>query len=151
MIQYPEGLPLPSQDGYGFRAKSPMLRSTMLSGRSRQRRQYQSVPTETPVAWLFTETQAQLFESWFEEVLVSGSQWFEMSLQTPQGLRLYRARFADMYEGPLLTGFNKWRVRARLELFERPILRDGWAVYAPQFMLYMAEIDQAVNSDWPEA
>lgn len=151
MIQYPEGLPLPTRDGYGFSAVSPILRTRMQSGRSKQRRQYQSTPTAGSVSWVFTEGEAQLFESWWEEVLVSGTEWFEMSLQTPQGLQPYRCRFTDIYDGPTLFGFNLWRISAVLELFERPILRGGWAIHAPQFILYGDLLDKAINKEWPEA
>lgn len=150
MIQYPEGLPLPQRDGYGFTPGSALLRTQMQSGRARQRRQYASVPTVAAVRWRLNDVQAQLFESWFEEVLNSGAEWFECPLKTPQGRMLYRARFVDVYTGPTLIG-HSWDFEAQLELWEKPVLRGGWAVYAPSFMLYMGQIDKALNQEWPEA
>ena len=149
MIQYPEGLPLPQLDGYGFSPTSAVVKTQMRSGRVRMRRQYASVPTWAPVRWQFTPTQAQLFEAWYEEVLVSGTQWFEMPLQTPQGLANYRARFSDIYQGPDLVGADSWRFSATLELFERPLAPPGWATIAPEFILHMDKVDIAANKSWP--
>ena len=55
MIAYPEDLPEPQRDGYGFQAVSPLARSEFQSGRTRQRRRFTSVPTVATVTWLFTE------------------------------------------------------------------------------------------------
>jgi len=93
--------------------------------------------------------EAQTFEAWFEEVLVSGSQWFEVELRTPQGLLPYKAHFKDIYEGPILFGVDRFMFTATLQLWERPILTGGWAIYAPEYLLNMNLIDLAVNKDWP--
>ncbi|KAA5841986.1 hypothetical protein F2A38_15755 [Pseudomonas chlororaphis] len=150
MIQYPKELPSPLREGYGFTPVSPLLRTKTQTGRAIQRRKYSSVPTEAAVSWVFNSSEAQLFESWFEEVLISGSKWFECELRTPQGLMPYRARFIDIYSGPKLFGVDHWRFTADFELFERPILLGGWAVYAPEFIAGMNIFDIAMNFDWPE-
>ena len=151
MIQYPEGLPYPEQTGYGFTPTSPIKRTAMQSGRSRTRRNYASVPTTASVSWSMNAVQAQLFESWFEDALISGTQWFECPISSPQGDKLYRCKFVDIYNGPAYDGPGQWRFTALLELFERPVLKGGWAVYAPSFMLYMSQLDKALNQEWPEA
>lgn len=151
MIQYPEGLPYPERSGYGLTPESPSIRTPMQTGRARVRRYYQSVPTVASVSWDMSSAQGQLFESWFEEALNSGTEWFECPLSTPAGDRLYKCRFVGIYNGPSEYGYDHWRFTASLELFERPILKGGWALYAPQFMLYMSEIDIAINQTWPEA
>ncbi|NWF10183.1 MULTISPECIES: hypothetical protein [Pseudomonas] len=149
MKKYPEELPLPVADGYGFKPVSPFMRTKMNTGRSRQRRAYSSVPTELTADFLFEDDmQTQLFESWFEEVLTSGVDWFECELKTPQGIRPYKVRFTDIYEGPTLDG-GHWRFRAPIELLERPILTGGWALYAPDYIAAMNLIDLAINRDWP--
>jgi len=150
MIQYPEGLPLPLRDGYGFDPVDSKLRTEMVTGAARQRRQYQSTPTYPSVRWLLTDAQAQLFQSWYEEVLISGVKYFEMRLKTPQGLQPYKVRFVGTYDGPNLDA-HYWRFSATLELYKKPILLGGWALYAPDFMRYMSEFDIAVNKTWPEA
>ncbi len=150
MKKYPADLPMPVADGYGFKPVSPFRRTKMNTGRSRQRHAYSSVPTELTADFFFEDDmQAQLFESWFEDVLASGIEWFESDLKTPQGILPYRARFTDVYEGPTLDG-GCWRFRAPLELWERPILTGGWAVYAPEYILGMNILDLAINKDWPQ-
>ena len=151
MIQYPKGLPLPQRSGYGFTPVDPVARTDMQSGRARYRRRYASAPTVASVAWIFSAAQAQLFEAWFEDVLISGVEWFEMTLQTPQGLMPYKAHFAGIYDGPVLDGVSYWHFSAKLELWERPILRGGWAVYAPDYITNMAIFDIAINREWPSA
>ena len=96
MIAYPEFLPEPQRDGYGFQPVSPMARSELQSGRARQRRRFTSVPTVASVTWLMDDTEAQLFEGWFEHILLSGSLWFQCPLKTPLGMDEHRARFVDI-------------------------------------------------------
>ena len=149
MIQYPKELPYPLRDGYGFSPTSPVKRTVMQTGRSRYRRNYASTPTEAVVTWNMDESEAQYFEAWFEDVLISGSQWFEVELRTPQGLLPYKAHFKDIYDGPELFGVNRFTFNATLQLWDRPILIGGWALYAPQYILHANLLDFAVNRDWP--
>lgn len=149
MIQYPKELPYPLRDGYGFNAVSPMKATSMQTGRTRYRRKYSSVPTDAKVSWNMDELEAQYFESWYEEVLVSGSLWFECELRTPQGLMPYKAHFKDIYDGPVLFGVNRFSFSATLQLWERPILTGGWAIYAPEYILHMDILDLAINAEWP--
>jgi hypothetical protein len=151
MIEYPQGLPYPLRDGLSLQTVDPALRTQMQSGFARQRRQYTSTPTMSSVSWQLTEQQAVLFEAFFEEVLVSGSLWFECPMKTPMGAREYIARFAGMYSGPVLVPHNRWRISATLELRERPILRGGWALYAPDYILGSDLMDIAMNEKWPRA
>ncbi|WP_394243884.1 hypothetical protein [Halopseudomonas laoshanensis] len=151
MIQYPEGLPLPQRAGYELQPVSPMKRTPNMAGRARQRPNKRSTPVELPLTWKFNNVQAQLFESWWEEVLVSGTAWFEMRLKTPQGLQPYKCRFMDVCSGGKLEGVSRWEYTAPIEMYKRPILLGGWALYAPQFMLYMKEIDIVCTRTWPEA
>jgi hypothetical protein len=150
MIAYPEGLPLPLRDGYGFEPVSPILRSPKISGRAVQRRLYLSVPTVAAVSWLLSDAQAQLFEGWFEHVLISGTSWFECQFKTPMGFDDYQARFTDIYSGPTLVGVSHWRFTANLELFKRPVIDSDWVLIAPDYILMSDIFDRAVNKDWPE-
>lgn len=148
MLAYPASLPMPVGDGYGFEPVSPLVRSKLQSGRTRQRRRFTSVPTISSVSWLLDDREAQFFEAWFEHVLVSGSLWFECPLKTPLGLDDYRARFADIYSGPeLVDGY--WRFTASLELFKRPILDSDWVIVAPDYILMSDIFDRAMNQEWP--
>lgn len=147
MVVYPTGLPLPLREGYGFTPVSPIRRSQKMSGRALVRRLYASVPTVATVRWLFSDSEALAFEAWFEEQLISGSQWFECRLRVPGGIGTYKARFMDIYEGPVLVGVDNWSFSAELELWERPILR-GWSEY-PDYIIGAPLLDRAVNQQWP--
>ncbi len=150
MIAYPEFLPEPQRDGYGFQPVSPMARSELQSGRVRQRRRFTSVPTVASVTWLMDDGEAQLFEGWFEHILQSGSLWFQCPLKTPLGMDEHRARFVDIYEGPVLVGESFWRFTAKLELFKRPILDAEWIIEAPDYIAMADIFDVAMNQKWPQ-
>lgn len=151
-VSYPhEYLPLPLQDGYGFKPVSPLLRTQLTSGRARQRRQYTSTPTQASVTWMFTtDAQAQLFEAWYRDTISDGAAWFLMRLQTPLGVESYKCRFTDIYDGPVLVAPIYWRFSATLELWEKPLLPPGWADF-PSFVVNQDIIDLALNREWPEA
>ncbi|HBN2794824.1 TPA: hypothetical protein L2B26_005806, partial [Klebsiella oxytoca] len=123
-INYPaEYLPCPLKENFGLKPTSPLKSSTMVTGRRRQRRAYTSVPSQTSVAWIFTDGQAQLFEAWVRDITMDGANWFNMPLLTPLGQQDYVCRFTDdFYEGPTPEGGKYWRYTATLELWERPIL-----------------------------
>ncbi|MBP6954450.1 MAG: hypothetical protein KBC45_08495 [Pseudomonas sp.] len=150
MIQYPKELPYPLRDGYGANSVDPMKATPVQTGRTRYRRKYSSVPTDQKVIWNMSDLEAQYFESWYEEVLISGSLWFECELRTPQGLMYYKAHFKEIYDGPELFGVDRFVYSATLQLWERPILTGGWAVYAPEYILGMNLLDLAINKDWPQ-
>lgn len=107
-INYPaEYLPCPLKENFGLKPTSPLKSSTMVTGRRRQRRAYTSVPSQTPVAWIFTDGQAQLFEAWVRDITMDGANWFNMPLLTPLGQQDYVCRFTDdFYEGPTPEGGN---------------------------------------------
>ncbi len=151
MIKYPEGLPRPQRSGYGFQNEDSNIRTPRMAGRERVRPGSSRAPSRAAVMWKFSNTEAQLFEAWYAEILNNGTAWFEVSLKHPTGHDVpYKAQFAGMYDGPELEGRSHWIVSATLVLFERPVLRGGWALYAPQFVLYAGEIDRALNEKWPK-
>lgn len=148
--KYPSQLPFPLRDGYQLNSIDPMKETQMLTGRSRFRRNYSSVPENVEVRWLLTGLECQSFRSWHEEVLISGSEWFECELRSDQGLLPYTAHFRGMYKGPELFGVDHWIITATLQLWKRSILTGGWAVYAPEYILGMNLLDLAINKDWPQ-
>lgn len=150
-IFYPHDyLPMPLQDGYGFQPVSPLKRTTLTTGRARQRRAYTSTPTVANIQWFMeTDGQAQLFEAWYREKTQDGAAWFYMKLQTPLGVELYKCRFTDIYEGPTLVAPIYWKFTAQLELWKRPTLPDGW-VDAPDFIINSSIFDIAMNREWPK-
>jgi hypothetical protein len=147
-IDYPADLPLPLRSGYGLNHVSPMMRTELESGRARQRRRYTSVPSIASVAWVFTQSEAQLFEAWFRWTLSDGVEWFNATLRTPLGLMPYECRFVEMYSGPDLVGMDRWQLGASLEIRERQTLSTGWDVL-PSFVMDPAIFDRAVNQEMP--
>jgi hypothetical protein len=125
MFSFPDGLPLPLRDGYGFSRESPIISTKMKSGRSRSRRAFLSVPVYPNVSWLFTEEQAALFEGWVKWT-IGYSQWFMCPLRTPLGLAPARVKFMEtLFDGPELVGVNHYRYTATLEAFEMPVISEA--------------------------
>ncbi|MBS4155248.1 hypothetical protein IZU87_15595 [Cobetia sp. MC34] len=149
-MTYPEGLPSPLRADYQLQLTSPLQRTTMDSGRSRQRRRFSNVPNVASFAWLFTSPEAMLFEGWFRDDLLDGAEWFECPLRTPLGMEIYNVRFVDVYSGPLLAGCSSWRYTARLEMRERTTLDPDWSSILPEFVLGAEIFDLAINKEWSD-
>ena len=150
LVSWPAQLPLPEQSGYAIQHVSPMQRTTMVSGRARQRRVYTSVPSNVAVQWFLTEQQAQLFEAFFRYSITDGADWFLLPLKTPMFTGDYECRFTGIYDGPTLTTFDKWTVSATIEIKERQTLNAGFT-YTPQYAIDSSIIDVALNDLWPAA
>ena len=150
LVSWPTQLPLPEQSGYAIQHVSPMQRTTMVSGRARQRRVYTSVPSNVAVQWFLTEQQAQLFEAFFRYSITDGADWFLLPLKTPMFTGDYECRFTGIYEGPTLTTLDTWTVSATIEIKERQTLGAG-VIYTPQYLVDASIIDIAVNHLWPAA
>ena len=150
LVSWPTQLPMPEQSGYAIQHVSPLQRTTMVSGRARQRRVYTSVPSMVAVQWFLTEQQAQLFEAFFRYAITDGADWFLLPLKTPMFTGNYECRFTGIYEGPVLIAYDKWTVSATIEIKERQTLNAGFA-YVPQYVIDSSIIDVALNDLWPAA
>lgn len=126
-INYPaEYLPCPLKENFGLKPTSPLKSSTMVTGRRRQRRAYTSVPSQTSVAWIFTDGQAQLFEAWVRDITMDGANWFNMPLLTPLGQQDYVCRFTDdFYEGPTAEGGNTGGILRHLSFGKGQFFRQA--------------------------
>lgn len=151
MIAYPEGLPLPLRDGYGFSPFDPLASTPLQNGRTIERLSFTGTPTEVSVTWELTSSEGSTFEDWFENTLVSGSLPFGMPLKTPLGLDVFEVSFDDIYSGPTLVNLSRWRYSAKLRLSRRPLVAKDWILYAPEYVLYSGIFDRAINEEWPEA
>lgn len=154
MPSFPSQLPRPLQSGYGLQHVSPFIRTEMQSGRARQRRTFTNVPSSVSVTWFFTSPgECALFEGWFRDAggAGDGANWFTMLLQTPIGDAEFNCRFAGMYQGPTLAAFDKWQVTATLEIRERPLVAEDWAIIMPDYILLADILDYAINREWPSA
>ena len=146
MIKYPSVLPCFMRDGYELQTVSPLLRTEMSNGRAKQRRRYRSVPTYVSATTRpMTAGQAQIFETWWENELAGGSEWFEGPIKTPLGDEIRIMRFTDIYEGPILVGDNMWQFTFSLELRNRAIIPNGWQQDAPDFIINSDRFDILMN------
>ncbi len=148
-IDFPTGLPLPQQANYGVNHVSPFLRTDMATGRAKQRRMFTSVPSLVDVEWKLSQPQTQIFEAWFKYTANDGADWFNCEVKTPMGTKEYVCRFTEMYEGPILFAVRRWIIRARLEIFERPLFDEDWYTYALEYIRYSDIFDLAMNQEWP--
>lgn len=146
---WPKQLPLPEQSSYAIQHVSPLQRTEMVSGRARQRRIYTSVPSMVAVQFFCTELQAQLFELFFRFGITDGADWFMCTLKTPLGLMPYECRFSGIYEGPVLTSFNKWTFSGTLEIRERQTLSSD-ELFDIQGIIDSEIFDRALNDKWPK-
>lgn len=149
-INYPAGLPNPLREGHALNPVSPFLRTGLASGRARQRRSFTSTPTNGTFDFIFTDAQAQAFESWFRDSLGDGVEWFNIPRKTPMGMVKLVCRFTGMYSGPALWGADRWKFSCPLEVWERPLLPRGWGQF-PELVIGSSIIDRALNKEWPEA
>lgn len=147
-INWPAVLPCAQREGHSTKHTQPFQRTTMESGRARQRRKFSSVPSTQQFSWILTESQCLAFESWFRDALEDGAAWFNMESRTPLGQTAMVCRFQDMYAGPDLVGRDRWRVSAALEIWERPLMPPGWGLM-PDYLAYADIFDIAVNRKWP--
>lgn len=147
-INWPAGLPCALREGHSTKHAQPFQRTTMDSGRARQRRKFSSVPSAQQFSWYFTAAQCVAFEAWFRDALSDGSAWFNMESRTPLGKTALVCRFQDMYSGPDLVGRDSWKVSAALEIWERPLFAEGWGLF-PDYIIHADILDIAVNRKWP--
>lgn len=144
---YPEGLPCPLRENYGFTPVNNIRRTQMDSGRARQRIEFRNVPTMVSLRWVMSSPQASLFEAWASQVVGAG--WFEMELLTPLGFDTQEVRLTETPVGGELTGKFLWRYSVTCEVRNRPLLEPGWAEILPDYILQADIFDYAMNREWP--
>lgn len=144
---YPAGLPLPLRDGYSFDPVNRINRTEMVTGRARQRVEFTRTPTLANISWIFTATEAQLFQSWAD--LVAGAGWISMPLVSPLGFDTLECRFTETPGGPELVGRYAWKFTATCEIRWKPLLDSDWAVVLPDFLLNSDVFDYAMNREFP--
>lgn len=154
-IDFPSQLPCGQREGYGLQPVQTFARTPMVAGRAKQRPTFTNVPTIADVSWIMTSVEAVLFEAWFRDAINDGTDWFNCELRTSldgrdnPGTSQYECRFTEMYSGPTPVGAFDWRISAKLEVIERPLIPIGWGLF-PELVLGMSLIDIAMNQEWPE-
>jgi len=119
MINFPDVLSLPSID-YKYKPMSRNLRTTSETGKIRVRKKYHQTPTIFSVTFVFNTDQLGLFESFFENCINSGSDYFNIFLLTGSGLNQVEARFIETYEVKYKQN-DYWTVKTDIEV-EKPYI-----------------------------
>lgn len=148
-IDYPESLPAPLWADNAYAPVSPNLRTPMDSGRARQRRKFSSVPVIRQATWQMTSAEARAFELFYKNTLKDGTEWFNIRLRHPLGYVPLVCRVVGVYTGPSAFGVDRWRYSAQLEVWERPLMPDGWELL-PDFVAHPEIFDLAMNREWPK-
>lgn len=149
MIIYPTGLPHPLKSSAAYSPENNILRTTMQSGRARQRQLYTSTPDFYKASWILNDIKGRLLKSWLEQV--AGANWFEMPLRSDLGLNVETVRLTSTLSGPVRVGNNLWQYTADIEVQYRPLLAPGWAEILPDWTLNADIFDLAMNVEWPAA
>ncbi len=116
MEEYPSVLPDPLWDSYKITPISNIVRSTMESGRIRQRRSDTSTHFNFSLTWRFTRQQYAIFASWHKHKINDGTDQFYITIDGLNG----RARhIVQMQGGIYQPTFNNgfWDVSTTLECF----------------------------------
>jgi len=144
---YPDGLPCPLRESYAFTPVNNIRRTSMDSGRARQRIEFRNVPTMVSLRWVMSPSQAMLFEAWAAQIVGAG--WFDIELLTPMGFDTQEVRFTETPVGGELTGKFLWKYQVNCEVRNRPLMPPGWAEILPDYILYADIFDRAMNDEWP--
>ena len=130
-IFYPdEYLPMPLMDGNGFKPISLFTANgDDVRSRSTTKAMIPQHSTRASVKWIFkTDALAQVFEAFFRDALKDGQSRFYLKLQTPVGVKPYKAGFVDIYEGPTLVAPKYWRVQRNAGIMGTPLPPSGWGI-----------------------
>lgn len=117
-VEWPAALPLP-QFGLRYNVTDPQMRTLMASGRTISRRRFSDVPTEFSARWILRQSEAEIFEQFYQNDAVDGSEWVEMPLVTAQGEGVHYVRFRGAYQYRRV-GAGLWEYTANLQMYLRP-------------------------------
>ncbi|PIT10737.1 hypothetical protein BGI40_01430 [Snodgrassella communis] len=138
MIQkWPARLPVPDVD-YSYSLKSPFMRTTLNSGRARQRRISNNSPTEVQVTWKIKWADMADFRYFVHEIVGQQSGWgfFLTPLAFEEHKKMVKARFINSdqpYEA--VNDSNVfWVVSAKLETYDASLITyDEFIKRNPEF------------------
>ncbi|MBB1329454.1 hypothetical protein H5087_08855 [Pseudoalteromonas sp. SR43-7] len=124
LVKYPKDLKLPLVSTHSLAQQSNLLRTDMQSGRARQRKRFQSVPTTMGATWKLNEYQAQILEGFVTHGTNDAVNWFLMPIRTPEGLIEHEVRFK---QSPLeACSFNGgfWNYSTNIEIKKRQVVSE---------------------------
>lgn len=152
-IFYPSVLPVPEVQGYGFTPQNNKVRTQFESGPARVRRIHRSPTTNFTVGNKLTREQLAIFEYWWLNEALDGSQWFQTSLVNGVGLSTVDARAVDEYQVQALAS-EVFQLTWELEVREKPLVSAdvyyALTVLGQAEFLYSEELlNQLVNVEFP--
>ncbi|MBE0379173.1 hypothetical protein [Pseudoalteromonas prydzensis] len=143
LVRYPKDLKLPLVSSHQLSQNSNLLRTNMASGRARQRKRFQSVPTTMSATWKLNKYQAQILEGFVTHGVNDAVNWFLMPVRTPEGLIEHEVRFK---QSPLESvSFNGgfWNYSANIEIKKRQVVSEEGMV---NLLLEPSTYDEYVQS-----
>lgn len=125
MLAWPTSvLPNPTTD-FSQDNQASVTRTTMQSGRVRQRRWSTSDRRDMPVNWQLNDDDFELFQSFHKYKLNGGNDWFTIQLPVGGGFKTCTVRFKECaFKASYRTSMN-WDVSATLEIQDIPILAEA--------------------------
>lgn len=115
MIKFPASLPAPSQE-FSITTDNNSIRTTMDSGRTRQRKKNTQRYYSAQVIWQFDDAEFSTFKGFLYYEAQDGVAWFEANLFTgdtliPHKMRLLNGQYTASY-----TAWGGWAVSATIDL-----------------------------------
>lgn len=114
----------------------------MASGRARQRKRFQSVPTTMGATWKLNKYQAQILEGFVTHGVNDAVNWFLMPVRTPQGLIEHEVRFINSPLESCTYNGGFWNYSANIEIKQRQVVSEEATVNG---LLAPNTIEQFVN------
>lgn len=154
LIAWPERLPPPLSNGYGYQATKPFIRTDMESGLARQRRRFTRFPTTVSVVWLFTQEQLGLFEAFVHYDLQDGAAWFTAIIASGQDTKQVKARMIDAPHVERVAPVGLWNVSVQLETLDMPVATPEEYVVmrdfgGDMFHSMSGDLHKLIHSDLP--
>lgn len=122
-MTWPPMLPSVS-NSFAFRVETDTLRTTMDSGRARQRSRSTKEVVMARATWEFSDLEFRVFQSFYKHRIGNGADWFICELALGNRLQNYVVRFTgEGYQNTHRPVLN-WNVSANLEVEELGVMNS---------------------------
>ena len=123
-ISWLDSLPSPTT-AFTLKTSPSVVRTSMASGRIRQRRQAYQQYTQAAVQWSFTAEEYALFRAWHYHLLANGAGWFTIQLPHKKTLSPQTARFVNGQYQASYQDWWGWSVSATLDVKDIPLMKEA--------------------------
>ncbi len=114
---YPTTLLPPPSFTFDIEHQASTIRTSMTTGRARQRRRQTRERVFVNASWLFNAQEIHLFRSWFKDQINGGAGWFAIPLKLGHITRTFEMRFTNGFRESHRP-VNHWEVSASLEIYD---------------------------------